>query len=117
MNMHYALIGGEIIEIEDVQEWAFLFEHGDRVIKQEDVGKGYRVSTVFLGLDHSFGEGPPVLFETMVFSDEEDNPLNQEMRRYCTLEEAEEGHQAVVEMVRGHLEIVTLPTKETSDNQ
>lgn len=28
---------------------------------------GVEVSTVFLGLDHSFGAGPPVLWETMVF--------------------------------------------------
>lgn len=27
----------------------------------------YWVSTIFLGLDHSFGPGPPLLFETMVF--------------------------------------------------
>lgn len=26
-----------------------------------------RVSTIFLGFDHSFGQGPPLLFETMIF--------------------------------------------------
>jgi hypothetical protein len=26
------------------------------------------VSTAFLGLDHQWGTGPPLLFETMVFS-------------------------------------------------
>src|SRR6187401_652293 len=28
---------------------------------------GTIVSTVFLGLDHSWGHGPPLLYETMVF--------------------------------------------------
>lgn len=31
-----------------------------------------RVSTVFLGIDHSFTEGFPVLFETMVFGGKHD---------------------------------------------
>lgn len=39
-----------------------------------------RVSTVFLGIDHRFGgDGPPVLFETMIFG----GPLDQYQRR-CT---------------------------------
>lgn len=42
----------------------------DRIIKQETVG-AFRVSTVFLGLDHRFDEPYPVLFETMVF------PINE----------------------------------------
>lgn len=37
-------------------------------MKQEHY-KGFYVSTVFLGLDHSFGEGRPLWFETMVFKD------------------------------------------------
>jgi hypothetical protein len=37
-----------------------------RQVGQSFVG-AYRISTVFLGLDHSFFEGPPLIFETMVF--------------------------------------------------
>ena len=51
------------------------------------------VSTVFLGLDHSFVSGPPVLFETMIFGGQYD----QEMWRYHTKAEAEIGHKAVVQ--------------------
>ena len=47
-----------------------------------------RVSTVFLALDHRYGSGPPLLFETMVFGGEHD----QEQERYGTWEEAEAGH-------------------------
>ena len=32
---------------------------------------GIRVSTIFLGLDHSFAGGEPILWETMVFNDDE----------------------------------------------
>lgn len=53
------------------------------------------VSTVFLGLDHSFGEGPPVLFETMVFGGKH----NEEQWRYCTWDQAEVGHRQVVALV------------------
>jgi hypothetical protein len=48
-----------------------------------------QISTVFLALDHNWGEGPPVLFETMIFG----GPLDQFQWRYCTWEEAEEGHK------------------------
>jgi hypothetical protein len=38
------------------------------VVKQTSLDNGYWVSTVWLGLDHGFGDdGPPLIFETMVF--------------------------------------------------
>lgn len=56
---------------------------------------GKVVSTVFLGLDHNFsGEGPPVLFETMVFPDQDI------CVRYRTFEEAVKGHGDMVERIR-----------------
>lgn len=54
-----------------------------------------RISTVFLGLDHNYGEGPPILFETMIFGGAHD----QYQERYCTWEEAEEGHKVAVKLV------------------
>jgi len=54
------------------------------------------ISTVFLGIDHAFDNGPPVLFETMVFG----GGLDEEMERYSTWEEAEAGHAAMVEKVK-----------------
>lgn len=54
------------------------------------------VSTVFLGCDHNWsGEGPPVLFETMVFG----GPLDEEQVRYCTLAEARAGHSLLCAQV------------------
>jgi hypothetical protein len=58
-----------------------------------------RVSTVFLGIDHAW-EGPPLLFETMVFG----GPLDEEMERYSTWEEAERGHAVMARRVLAALD-------------
>jgi hypothetical protein len=58
----------------------------------------YLVSTVWLlGIDHGYGDEPPILFETMVLgTDDEDHPL----RRYATEEQAMRGHLAAVDRLR-----------------
>lgn len=59
----------------------------------------YHISTVFLGIDHGFTvEGPPILFETMVFCQGSRSDL--EMERYATWAEAVEGHNQMVALVR-----------------
>jgi len=55
-----------------------------------------RVSTVFLSIDHGWGDGPPVLFETMVFGGE----MDENQWRYSTWDEAVAGHERVVTAVR-----------------
>jgi hypothetical protein len=60
-------------------------------------GQVVEVSTVFLGLDHNFrDEGPPILFETMIFGETDDDPVGRQWR-YATWAEAELGHMAIVE--------------------
>ncbi len=55
-----------------------------------------KVSTVWLGLDHSFGIGEkPLIFETMIFG----GAHNGYQERYSTEEEAREGHKRAVELV------------------
>jgi hypothetical protein len=54
------------------------------------------VSTVFIALDHAFGNGPPVLFETLIFG----GPLADEGERYCTKAEAEAGHAKWIQRVK-----------------
>ncbi|MFK4131969.1 hypothetical protein ACI2KR_06695 [Pseudomonas luteola] len=59
------------IPCEDFFEWAEWFARNGRQVKETQV-KGYRISTVFLGLDLNFsGEGDPALFETMVFFEDD----------------------------------------------
>lgn len=80
---------------DDLLEWGRRF--GDiaaRMVAKSTVsvgGKELRVSTVFIGLDHGFGDGPPLLFETMVFGDDDDRT-----RRYSTWDQAADGHIEVV---------------------
>jgi hypothetical protein len=78
----------------DMMDGARAFD-GNRHIADTTIGD-VRVSTVFLGIDHSFDDGSPLLFETMVFGGE----LDQEQERYYTWEEAEAGHVRWVEMVQ-----------------
>jgi hypothetical protein len=65
------------------------------------VVRGGYVSTVFLGSNHAFRGGEPLLFETMFFADDSDHPRNQDMFRYRTKAEAEEGHKMMVEVLGG----------------
>jgi hypothetical protein len=60
-----------------------------------ELSNGYRISTVWLGLDHSFGSGPPLLFETMVFP--KDSLSDLDCERYTTEEEARLGHELMVQ--------------------
>jgi hypothetical protein len=84
-------------------EWAAWLEAStidkSRIVKQEQVGP-YFISTVFLGLNHRFtGDGPPLLFETMVFHGENVRGLDVEMARCSTWEEAEQQHARIRSLV------------------
>lgn len=94
MRLYYILAedGKTPIATQDMMLWAEWFgkNHPVHVATSHDEAKGIHVSTVFLSLDHNhWGEGAPVLFETMVFG----GPHNEKMDRYCTWEEAERGHK------------------------
>lgn len=92
--MYAKLVDGRVVPVSGVKEWAMAFEEKrNRQIGDDNIGK-YRVSTVFLGLDHGLG-GKPLWFETMLFGD---GPLDQEQWRYETLEEAKEGHKKACEL-------------------
>lgn len=77
----------------DMREWT-KFREGNRMVARTVFGDVV-VSTIFLGTDHSYGRGRPLLFETMVFGGEHDDY----QERYHTWEEAVEGHRLACEMV------------------
>jgi len=62
--------------------------------------EGYWVSTVFLVVDHAFGCGPPVLWETVVFLRANAGPdelgYEQYQERYTSRADAEAGHKRIV---------------------
>lgn len=93
-SIHY-ILEGKVAHPVELLEWANWYKKADRVVSQAVVGD-VRVSTVFLGIDHRFfGEGPPLLFETMVFG----GPLDQETVRYSTYDKAEKGHAEMLARV------------------
>jgi|SRR5262252_1650210 len=95
---------GEPERTDDLMLWGRWLEDATRdrsriVAQDRDEGPlrgDIRISTVFLGLDHNFSpHGPPVLWETMVFG----GPLDGEMNRYLTRDEAFKGHQEMCKRV------------------
>jgi len=81
---------GEPEPCPDLWTWGHWLETADRHVADTRFGD-VRVSTVFLGLDHSFDGGPPVLWESFIFG----GLLDGEMRRYMSRAEAEAGHTAL----------------------
>lgn len=96
MSKYYKLVNNQPVPCELV-EWAKAYEDpkNNRQIAVDVVGD-VRVSTVFLGLDHGFGEGPPVLFETMIFEGEHEGYQD----RCCTYNEALEMHKKALALVQ-----------------
>lgn len=95
--------GKKIVPV-SMEEWSAQMNNPDsKRVAETNLGI-YWISTVFLGMDHSFGgTGDPVLFETMVFKrgmDREINFNDIECRRYCTEEEAIKGHADMVSLMR-----------------
>jgi len=91
----YVLKDKKPVKAKSMEEAARALEK-DRRVAYDKLPGDVEVSTVFLVLDLQFGNGPPLLFETLVFGGEH----NEEMRRYSTWEEAEEGHKEMVKMIR-----------------
>lgn len=71
MSDHYILEGKTPVKT-DLMTWARWFEKGTERIVAQTKHDDVRVSTVFLGLDHQWGDGPPMIFETMIFGGEHD---------------------------------------------
>lgn len=88
---------GEVIDLNTFAELCEDFNY--KVVKQDEIGD-FLVSTIWLGIDHNFynifhGHGKPLIFETMIFSDNEKyDDIYQE--RYSTEEEALEGHKKAI---------------------
>ena len=96
MTTKYILEGKIPKAVDDVVVWGRWFETAKRHVNQTELPNNVRVSTVFLGIDHSFDGGVPILFGTMIFGGEHD----EYQERYATWEEAEVGHQRAVKLAR-----------------
>lgn len=93
-NGRYILNGTTPEPCEDLIKWAMAFEK-TKHLAESHLGNGsnIRVSTIFLGIDHSHTDGKcPLLFETMAFG----GSFDQTQWRYATYDEAMRGHAAMV---------------------
>jgi hypothetical protein len=94
LSKHYILNKSGKPRLEpDLWTWAIWFEKADRQVAETFAGDLW-VSTVFLAIDHSWGNGPPILWETMVF----DKAWNEKDIDRCSgsREQAEAMHAAMV---------------------
>ena len=85
----FILNGKQIVPEPNLLKWANWFQVENRVVAKTIIG-GVEVSTVFLGLDHSYGHGPLQLFETMVFGGYVDR-----QERCSTWTQAEQQHERI----------------------
>ena len=75
----FVLDGTDVVPVDDPILWARWYEAADVTVAFDRIGSRIAVSTVFLGLDHSFPRAPrrPLVFETAIFDGggiEFDNP-------------------------------------------
>jgi len=97
MKDTYILDGHTPVQEPDILKWGRWLDENNHTRVALDTIRGCRVSTVFLGLDHSYCYDEvhePVLFETMIFGGKYD----QYQDRYCTWDEAIEGHKKAVKL-------------------
>lgn len=100
----YVLEGQRAVPEPDLIKWGQFMQSEKRTVKKSTakiklgglaIGEVV-ISTVFLGLDHSFNNGGPLLFETMVFG----GIMDQEQDRCGTWEAAEKMHELMCERVK-----------------
>ena len=91
-----------------LNEWGRKHQDKDYKILGSTMVGDELVSTVWLGMDHGWGEGAPVIFETMIFH----GPHDQWQDRYTTEEAALAGHKRVVNALTNG---TPLPGEEAPD--
>jgi hypothetical protein len=80
----------------ELLEWAELLKDEEYKRVGLDRINGLLVSTVWLGLNHSWIPGsPPLIYETKIFASDSRDIYQ---RRYSTLEQAEQGHRDAVNL-------------------
>jgi prephenate dehydrogenase len=82
------------VKSDAIEACTWLGQENRKIVKQETIN-GHFVSTVFLGLDHSWLGQAPLLWETMIFSNSD---LDQYQERYSSYEDALKGHEEALKL-------------------
>lgn len=99
------LVDRKVVPPKTWEEWGNFFENKDNRIVAQDKVRDVFISTVFLGMDHRFGEHEHKIkhglwFETMIFQGPHTHTKHHEFQdRYETWEEAEAGHKRAKNLV------------------
>jgi hypothetical protein len=96
MSNHFYLNPDHTIRPCSLHEWVTQLKKVNKVA--DDIINGNHVSTIWLGIDHNYFGGLPLLFETMIF-DKPKSGHDIYMDRYTTLDEAINGHKKAVQWV------------------
>ena len=97
---YYILVDKTPVPAKQEEAYRWMMEDDRRRVALAQIGD-YSISTVFLVHDHNyFDDGPPLVFETMVF--DKDN-TDVWMERCSTWDEAEAQHQRAIYNVENGL--------------
>jgi len=114
---------GNVVPCRNIIEWSIWSETHDRRVELTVIGN-INISTVLLTHDHNYwGEGPPILFETMVWITVPDSGHNygrewlDGQQRYSTIEEARQGHALLVEAVKERMAADFILEAYDADNE
>jgi hypothetical protein len=99
---------GVAYKVEDADKVAAFFYEGRQKFHKKDQlniqGKDLTVSTIFLGIDHGHcQELEPVLWESAIIEPHEgEEDEFHIVQRYCSKDEAYEGHNLICEALKKH---------------
>lgn len=97
MNLKWYGMDGQSM---DLLEWGKLYSDARNRRIAWTIRGPWKVSTVLIGMDHSFEEGvKPVIFETMIFH-YRTGGQDWFCKRYSSKEEAAEGHRKALASLR-----------------
>jgi hypothetical protein len=82
-----------------LQEWGKLYTRNGSELRRVAIDKvgDYRISTVFLGIDHNLDSDQPHIFETMIFGPESTEVYTI---RCSTWHESEKMHEDAIQWVK-----------------
>ena len=113
MNLGKYIIKDGLVVLEpDLMTWAEFMQFDQVKYRKVDRIAGLMLSTIFLGLDHRYGKGEPVLWETMLFNEDERSVIpgfkssyspDLGQWRFSYMEEAYEFHDSKVAELRSNL--------------
>lgn len=96
MSMFYILDKDHNVIPATLHEWAEFF-NSPKCIVAQDIIIGVRISTVFLGINHSLDDDRPLTFETMIFGMNDESEYQE---RCHTYDEAVAQHAEALRVVK-----------------